>query len=110
MSALAYPNLQGFAAHHRITLTGRFAGPWRLTKPFVGQISGLNNSYGTLTATNGIDCYIERADGTLFMGHMDWFVKDPAHRQPQSSPQEYVAKKAQRKSAAELERLMEEYR
>lgn len=107
-----YASLHDFTSRHGITLAGKFAGPWRLTKPFVGWINALSaTTCGILRITNGIDCVIERSDGSLFWGHLDWFVKDPAHRaQPSGSPAEYAQRKTQRKSAVELERLMEEYK
>jgi len=35
-------------------------------------IKGVPNSNGIPRITNGIDVYIERADGTLMLGHHDW--------------------------------------
>lgn len=47
---------------------------WRLTPRVVGEIHALPGSNGILTATNGILCYIERAENSLFLGHIDHFI------------------------------------
>lgn len=54
----------------------RDAKEWRLVVPTEGQIYGLDNTHGTLLATNGMLCFIWRAQEpeTLFEGHLDYFV------------------------------------
>jgi hypothetical protein len=72
-----YANIYAFMRAHRITLGRQL--PWRLTERQVGEINGLPNSRGILTATNGILCYIEQErEGRveLFLGHLQWFVAD----------------------------------
>lgn len=72
-----YANIYVFAAAHGITL--KRDQYWRLTDRLLGEITGVPNSRGILTATNGIDCYIEQERSgriELFLGHMDWFVAD----------------------------------
>ena len=49
---------------------------WRMTKEQTGEIEGLPGSRGTLIITNGVMCYIELANGTLFHGHLAWFKPD----------------------------------
>jgi hypothetical protein len=51
-------------------------GHWRLTDFLYGQINGLSFSRGFLTATNGVRCFILRLDGSLYDGHLQWFVVD----------------------------------
>lgn len=44
--------------------------------PTTGYIHGVPNSNGYPRITNGIDVYIERFDGSLFLGHRDWLRWD----------------------------------
>ena len=53
-----------------------YRGDWRMVERQVGQIIGLPDSRGVLVCTNGIQCFIEQADGKLYLGHYDWFVAD----------------------------------
>ncbi len=59
-----------------------YRGDWRMVERKVGQIVGLPESRGVLVCTNGIQCFIEQADGRLYLGHYDWFQPDvnPAER------------------------------
>ena len=49
--------------------TGRIVG-------FDGNPLHPDQSFGIPRITNGIDVYIERMDGTLFLGHKDWLKLD----------------------------------
>jgi hypothetical protein len=72
-----YANIFVFKAAHGITWPA--TEWWRLTDRVVGQINGLPQSNGILTATNGILCYIEQPQDhkiNLFLGHIEWFIPD----------------------------------
>lgn len=70
-------------------------GDWRMTKQRTGEITGLVLSRGTLVATNGIDCFIGRGDGSIYFGHVGTFVPDrkkhesSGGRKSVSSPKEF---------------------
>lgn len=75
-------------AHHFFTSHGMpvpRTGDWRMTKAEVGQIHGLPLSHGTLRATDGVLCYIERATD-LFVGHLAWWEKDEREQGHSSRP------------------------
>lgn len=68
-----YPSVHAFAAAHRLTLP---RGHWRLVHRQVGHIHGLESaSFGHLTATNGVLCYIEQGGGVVFLGHIENWVQ-----------------------------------
>lgn len=73
-----YRSLQDFMSAQELTLPRN--EDWRLCERHVGQVLGLPGSRGVLTATNGVLCYIEQADGRLFLGHLNWFVNDRGER------------------------------
>ena len=66
-----YRSVYEFLHHHKLTVSKK-GPPWRLTERLVGSIHGLPQSFGHLTATNGILCYIENNIG-VYLGHMAWF-------------------------------------
>lgn len=68
-----YASIDDFARVHKLTLGKRGTQAWRLCERALGSIHGLPTSVGILTATDGIMCYIERLDGTLFCGHLASF-------------------------------------
>jgi len=71
---------------------------WTLPSEPTGHIRGLDNSHGTARITNGIDVWIERADGSLFKGHLAWFIKDKkprAQREAKESPTSILLKQLQ---------------
>lgn len=52
-------------------------GRWRKLFPRPsGEVNGLPTSRGLAIATDGLLVLIERGDGTLFEGHLEWFKKD----------------------------------
>ncbi len=64
-----------FFARYRLPLPRH--GHWRLPGddlPAYGYIHGLPHSQGTLAVTNGVLCYIIRADDSLFVGHLEWWT------------------------------------
>lgn len=68
-----YSSLDQFAAAHRLVLP---RGHWRLTHRQVGWIHGLEtSSFGHLTATNGVLCYVEQGGGSVFLGHIQNWVQ-----------------------------------
>lgn len=72
-----YASVYHFKSAHGVTWPA--SEVWRLTDRLVGEINGVPNSRGVLTATNGILCYVEQEqDGriVLFLGHVGWFVAD----------------------------------
>lgn len=69
-----YANVYQFADAAGVLFTKN--SHWRLTERLVGEIVGLPNSRGILTATDGIQCYIEREGTFPFHGHVQWFVPD----------------------------------
>jgi hypothetical protein len=69
-----YRSLSHFVGANLLTLPRDQV--WRLTPRLLGQVNGLPTSHGVLTATNGIDCYIEQENDQLFLGHVGWFIAD----------------------------------
>lgn len=66
-----------------------------------GMINALERFRGIPRITNGILVYCERGDGSVFKGHLDWFVKDEKERQ---------AKEGRRsKKEEEFKKRMAEY-
>lgn len=76
-----YPTVWDFFSAHGLPA---YRGDWRLTEYQTGEIKGIPTSRGWLTATNGIECFIKRDDGSLFRGHLDWFMAD---KEPSTSRQ-----------------------
>ncbi len=57
---------------------------WRMVptkEQRMGEINALTHSRGIPRITNGIMCWIEREDGTLYRGHWAWFVHDATEPQ-----------------------------
>jgi hypothetical protein len=54
---------------------------WRLLKPKLGSIEALPRTRGVVVATNGILCYIELENGTLFLGHLEHFNIEKTERE-----------------------------
>jgi hypothetical protein len=74
-----YQDVYQFFAAHSITVPA--SEDWRLTDRLVGHINALTESHGFLVATNGILCYIEREDGSLYgPGHIAWFLTNKNER------------------------------
>ena len=64
-----------FCSKHKIIL-GRGEWWYPCSDQRLGQIAGLPQSAGKVVITNGIMCYIERADGTIYEGHIGaWEVQ-----------------------------------
>lgn len=75
-----YPSLLHFMEEHSLTLPTK--EEWRLTERILGEVNGIPTSYGILTATNGILCYIEQADGSLFgPAHIAFFIARRSEQQ-----------------------------
>ncbi len=70
--------IESFMRAYRITLPSH--EDWRLTDLIEGEINGLPGSRGTLTATNGVLCYVIREGFPPFLGHLDFFVSDRGER------------------------------
>lgn len=49
---------------------------WRMTDRVLGEISGVPSSRGLIQVTDGMVCWIERSDESLFRGHASWFEPD----------------------------------
>jgi hypothetical protein len=47
-----------------------------VTEQREGEIIGLPTCRGTPRITNGVEVWIEKSDGSLFLGHQDWFQGD----------------------------------
>ncbi len=47
-----------------------------VSKPVVGEINGLPGFRGLTVATNGIIVVILGSNNDIFLGHLDFFVKD----------------------------------
>jgi hypothetical protein len=64
-----------WAHRNKISLS---KGPWWWLNPDnrTGNIIGLEGSHGIPRITNGIDVWIERGDGSTFLGHRDWLKYD----------------------------------
>lgn len=74
-----------FANKHKILLNPKEMW-WMLEQGMrTGYIHGLENSRGIPKITNGIDVWIERADGTIFKGHRDWLKWDRKPREPRET-------------------------
>lgn len=77
-NASAFVSFQQFARAYGVLV--KHSRDWRLVHHTrfgaVGQIHGLPNSRGQLIATDGIECFIIRGDGSIFIGHIDFFVDD----------------------------------
>lgn len=73
-------NVVDFCEAHKLVLDKHNYWWWLATQP-IGHIRGLDKSQGKAVITNGIDVWIERADGSLFKGHLDWFIKDKIVRE-----------------------------
>jgi hypothetical protein len=72
-------DLVAFMKKWGITLPMKEAASWRMALPEhqrIGEICGLPESRGTLRATNGILCYIERLERFPYRGHVQHFVFD----------------------------------
>jgi hypothetical protein len=51
---------------------------WRqLNPPIVGAIHALPNLRGHCVATDGIECLVVQPTGKTFIGHYDFFIRDP---------------------------------
>lgn len=61
---------------HHILLRGKHPWRWIDSDEVGGMIWALPTLRGIPRVTNGILVYCERPDGTVFQGHMDWFIKD----------------------------------
>lgn len=65
-----------FCHKHRLVLDWRTQWRWVEDGECAGQINGLGDHFkGVAKITNGILCWLERADGVAVEGHFDWFVK-----------------------------------
>lgn len=73
-SAKDYQLMQ-WLAKHGLTQSKKLLG-WRLASEQLGEIIGLPLSRGRLMATNGIDCLIETEIGTIYKGHVAFFIHD----------------------------------
>jgi hypothetical protein len=52
---------------------------WRLVPHTQGHINGLDKEFcGTRVATNGVLCFIVRADDSFVLGHDGWWIKHKA--------------------------------
>lgn len=65
-----------WAHEHKITLGKGVFWWWLNPDNRTGKIVGLDNSAGYPRITNGIDVWIERFDGSIFLGHRDWLKYD----------------------------------
>jgi hypothetical protein len=74
-----YTSVHAFFSEHRL-LKPRPRDDWRLTERVKGAIQGIPSSFGFLTATNGIDCFIERDMLPPFHGHVAWFVTEKGEK------------------------------
>jgi hypothetical protein len=106
----AYASVSAFFEFHQLPMPCRQGPQWRLTERLVGTISGLPMSFGHLTATNGIMCYIETSSNGIYLGHLKYFekvdladltVEEPTATEPKSK------RKARRYSADEVDALLE---
>jgi len=71
--------LVAFMRKHSITIPQSEFDQWRmvpLCEQRTGSINALPDMRGMLRATNGILCFLERSDGTLIEGHLEFFVPD----------------------------------
>lgn len=68
-----YSSISMFCNAHGIPIPRK--GDWRLTDRVRGNISGVPNSDGILTATDGILCFIEQ-EYRVFCGHVEHFIED----------------------------------
>lgn len=60
---------------HKVVLKAKMSHWFMNLEKKVGYINGLEKeSVGIPRVTNGIDVWIERADGTIFVGHRDWLI------------------------------------
>ena len=51
-------------------------GDWRYVTPEQGEVNGLPESRGKVVVSDGIICFIERLDGTVYRGHYTAWVAD----------------------------------
>lgn len=65
-----------WAHQQKITLAKGQFWWWLNPDNRTGKIVGLENSAGYPRITNGIDVWIERFDGSIFLGHRDWLKYD----------------------------------
>lgn len=68
------------------------SGDWRLVDPHMGEVNGLPQSRGHVVVTNGIMCYIELSDGTLYEGHFTAWVPDKMPPKASSSAKRKTTK------------------
>jgi hypothetical protein len=76
--AKTYNDISDFCGHHRMPIPK--LGDWRLVDQEQGQVNGLPQSAGRVIATDGVMCFIERVDGSLYFGHYTAWVADRAER------------------------------
>ncbi len=77
-------------------------GWWMVPKQPFGTISGLEKSTkatGHARITNGIDIWLECADGTLFKGHRDWFVAHKAEKETKEQVKEKQSEQVEKQLA-----------
>jgi hypothetical protein len=87
---LRYQRLVRFANKHKLLL-GKHK--WRpVAKYMQGQINALRKSYGTPRITDGVRVVIERLDGSLYVGHLDWFIETKVEKAKKKSERESVWK------------------
>ena len=94
-------------AEHGITFPNK--EEWRLTDRIVGEIHALPSSYGILTATNGMLCYIEQENGKMFgPAHIAFFVaRKPEQQQViKSLCQHHQTPSASRKTPVDISDLI----
>lgn len=72
---------------------------WRTTDAVLGEISGVPTSRGVIRVTDGMVCWIERSNGSLFRGHASWFMPDDE----EVDVEELLAPKKEKKSKISLE-------
>ncbi len=103
-----YTSVIDFFRTHNLTTVSKKGPPWRLTSRLVGSIQGLPQSFGHLTATNGILCYIENHTG-VYQGHLAWFEKVELEEEPSANPTMKTTKhrSLRRYSANEVDILLE---
>jgi hypothetical protein len=103
-----------FCERHKLCI--RRLATWRMLPPdgqVAGYINGFPQSYGILRATGNGLCIIERQDGTLFEGHLDWFIRSreaaekSLHKKPDSdNGSEKPAKARRSRLTAEQQALL----
>ncbi len=83
--------------HHVLLTKNSKKFPWRWidSDEIPGMINGFPTCRGIPRITNGILVYLERGDGSTFLGHMDWFMPDMITKATSTKTQKTKNKRAE---------------